>query len=266
MTEEPFRYLPGAPSWTHLLAHSLSTSERFYGRLFGWEFAPGAERLGPYVRALLDAREVAGIGVPAPGRQTPVAWLPYLATDDADATAEQVRLCGGTVGVGPLDAGEDGRMALATDPAGAPFGIWQSRRSPGGAEVTGPGTPVWVELITPDAWAAASFYAEVFDYDNKPRLSEEFDAITLHVDGRPVGGIQGVGDRLPPGRGPHWLVYFEVADVQRAVARVVELGGQVAREPRTTPLGRVAVVVDAEGALFAIVEPAKRPTASPEAR
>lgn len=32
----------------------------------------------------------------------------------------------GTVGVGPLDAAEAGRMAIVSDPSGAVFGIWQA--------------------------------------------------------------------------------------------------------------------------------------------
>lgn len=55
-----------------------------------------------------------------------MAWTPYFASDDVDLTAEAVRSCGGTVGVGPLDADDAGRLALASDPSGAVFGIWQA--------------------------------------------------------------------------------------------------------------------------------------------
>ena len=254
----PPRHLPGTPCWMSLLVRDLPRSEEFYRRLFGWRFRAGAEQLGPYVRALLDGQEVAGIGLPAPGGSAPVAWLPYLATDDADATADQIRTCGGTVGVGPLDAGEDGRMALAIDPAGAPFAVWQSRQSPGAADVTGPGTATWVELITPDAWAAAGFYGEVFGYRNEAVLTERDDIIRLHVDGLPVGDIRGVGDRLPAGRGPHWLVYFEVASTDHSARRVTELGGRVLRGPEESAHGRTALVTDPEGALFALVHTTER--------
>ncbi len=167
MTEAPIRRRPGTPCWVSLMVHSLGTTRGFYGALFGWTFVtvPGAQQFGPYVRAVLDGKEVAGIGELAPGRRMPLAWTTYLATDDADATAEAIRGCGGTVGVGPLDAGEEGRLAMASDPAGAVFGIWQARAHTGTA-VAGPhGTPVWNELVTREAAWVSTFYRSVFGYD-----------------------------------------------------------------------------------------------------
>lgn len=108
MTEAAARRTPGAPCWVSLIVHGLTTTQDFYGRLFGWEFRPGPEELGPYVRALLRGKEVAGIGQLPPDRHLPIAWTTYLATTDADATAEAIRSCGGTVAVGPIDAGRAG--------------------------------------------------------------------------------------------------------------------------------------------------------------
>lgn len=126
MTEAAARRTPGTPCWVSLIVHSLCTTQEFYADLFGWEFVPGPDQLGPYVRALIDGKEVAGIGQLPPDRHLPVAWTTYLATDDADVTAEAIRSCGGTVGVGPLDAADAGRMAIVSDPSGAVFGIWQA--------------------------------------------------------------------------------------------------------------------------------------------
>ncbi len=53
-------------------------------------------------RALLDGHEVAGIGQMPPDRHLPIAWMLYFASEDVNHTAESVRHCGGTVGVGPL--------------------------------------------------------------------------------------------------------------------------------------------------------------------
>lgn len=147
MSEAATRHPRGTPCWVSLMVHSLATSQEFYGGLFGWRFRAGPELLGPYVSAMIDDREVAGLGEMPQGRQFPVAWLPFLATEDADATADMIRLCGGTVGVGPLESGDVGRYALATDPTGAPFGIIQIRpkEDPDPGESTtrtgGPGTP-----------------------------------------------------------------------------------------------------------------------------
>ncbi|MCX4765529.1 VOC family protein [Streptomyces sp. NBC_01275] len=248
------RYATGTPCWVSLMVHGLTTTQAFYGELFGWEFQPGPQQLGPYVRALLDGREVAGIGQLPPDRHLPVAWTPYLASDDVDATAETVRLCGGTIGVGPLDAADAGRLAIGSDPAGAVFGIWQAVAHPG-TDLTGvPGTPAWNELVTFETESVAKFYETVFGYEEEAVVSADFDYVTLHVAGRPVAGLHGVGNSLPRDQGPHWMTYFEAADTDASLALVTDLGGRVLAPARDSAHGRVATVADPEGARFALIE------------
>ncbi|GGS92531.1 VOC family protein [Streptomyces cinerochromogenes] len=260
MTEAPesagphARRVPGTPCWVSLMVHGLDTTEEFYGELFGWEFRPGPQQLGPYVRALLDGREVAGMGQLPPDRRLPVAWTPYLASDDVDQTADTVRLCGGTVAVGPLDAAEAGRMVIASDPAGAVFGIWQATAHFGTAVTGVPGTPVWNELRTFETESVGKFYKSVFGFEEEPEVSADFDYLTLRLDGRPVAGLHGMGQALPRDRGPHWETYFEVADLGETLRQVTGLGGRILRPAHDSPHGRVASVADPEGAEFSVVQ------------
>jgi len=247
------RHAPGTPCWVSLMVHGMAATQDFYGELFGWEFQPGPQQLGPYVRALLDGYEVAGIGQLPPDRHLPIAWTPYLASDDVDATAETVRHCGGTVGVGPLDAAEAGRMAIVSDPMGAVFGIWQAAAHLGTGLTGVPGTPAWNELLTYDSTSVAKFYQAVFGYEEEPVVSADFDYVTLNVENHPVAGIHGVGNALPRDRGPHWMTYFEVVDVDTATTHVTHLGGHILRPAANTALGRMATVADPEGAMFSVV-------------
>ncbi|MGI5471314.1 VOC family protein [Streptomyces sp. CA-132043] len=251
-TEAASPRVPGTPCWVSLMVHGMSTTQDFYGALFGWEFRPGPQQLGPYVRALLAGREVAGIGVLPPERRLPIAWTPYLASDDADAATERIRACGGTVGVGPLDADRAGRMALASDPQGAVFGVWQGHTMKGTAVVGEPGTLVWNELVTREAAGAGTFYEHVFGFETEAGPGP--DRLTLCLKGRPVASIRGVGDALPRERGPHWTTYFAVSDTDAAARRVVELGGRVTDESRDSAHGRLAVVTDPEGAEFRVIQ------------
>lgn len=255
MTEAATRRLPGAPCWVSLIVHGLTATQEFYSRLFGWEFLPGPEQLGPYVRAVLRGKEVAGIGQLPPDRHLPIAWTTYLATDDARATAEAIRSCGGTVAVGPLDAGDAGRLAIASDPGGAVFGIWQAAEHLGTALAGTPGTPVWNELMTRETSSVAKFYQAVFGFETEAVVSADFDYQTLRLQGRPVAALHGVGHALPRDRGPHWMTYFQVADTDEMAARVVELGGHVLQPAREGSIGRMATVADPEGAVFTIVRP-----------
>lgn len=261
MTEAATRRTPGTPCWTSLMVHSLAATQDFYHALFGWEFTPGPQHLGPYVRARIGDRPVAGLGELPAGRHLPVAWTTYLASDDADETAELIRACGGTVAVGPLDAGEAGRMALAADPEGATFGVWQAREHLGAEEIGAPGSPVWHELKTRESSAVSKFYDTVFGCHSEPSaadgpdpaLKAGSDVQTLRVAGRAVAAIHGVGGALPRDRGPHWRTYFAVADVDKAARQVAELGGCVVLPPQDGSTGRTATVTDPEGAAFALV-------------
>jgi predicted enzyme related to lactoylglutathione lyase len=248
------RRAPGSPCWVSLMVQAPSTAKEFYGALFGWEFRPGPRQLGPNLRALIGGQEVAGIGQLPPDRPSAAAWTPYFASDDVDRTAETVRLCGGTVGVGPLDADDAGRMAIASDPTGAVFGTCQVGARPGAGAAEGPGTLAWNELVTFETANVVKFYATVFGYEQDPVVSADFDYVTLGIAGRPVAGVHGVGYRLPRARGPHWLTYFEVGETDVALRQVVELGGLVLKPAHDSGHGRVATVSDPEGTVFSVVQ------------
>ncbi|MGW0732649.1 VOC family protein [Streptomyces sp. NPDC002851] len=253
MTESTARHKPGTPCWVSLMVHGLAGAKDFYHALFGWEFQPGPQQLGPYDRALLNGREVAGIGQLPTDRHLPIAWTTYFASDDIHVTAEHITEACGTIGVGPLDADDAGRLLIASDPTGAVFGVWQAAAHLGIALRGVPGTLAWNELVTQDTASVGKFYQSLFGYEEEAVVSADFDYLTLHIDGRPVAGIHGVGNALPHDRGPHWMTYFEVADVDRSVEQIQKLGGQLLRAPQDSAHGRMATVADPEGATFTLV-------------
>lgn len=254
MTEVVPTWRPhGVPCWVSLLVKDLETARDFYGRLFGWRFEYAAQQFGPYARAELNGRPIAGLGEVPGDRRLPVAWTTYFAADDVDVATARIRSCGGTVAVGPLDADDAGRMSIASDSVGAVFGVWQAKADHG-VELTGePGTLAWNELLTRETSAAGRFYACVFECETQATLSTDLDYLTLRSDGRPVAGIHGVGRALLRDRGAHWMTYFAVKDIDDAARHVAELGGRVLRPPHDSAYGRVATVADCEGAVFTLI-------------
>jgi uncharacterized protein len=53
-------------------------------------------------------------------------------------------------------------------------------------------------------------------------------------------------------------VYFAVTGADATVAKAAELGGSVLAEPFDTPVGRMAVISDPQGATFSILQPAEQ--------
>src|SRR3954469_12739346 len=115
---------PGMPCWADLTTPDVDRAADFYSAVLGWSFSPAMEGFGGYVLGSIGGAAAAGIGV-AVSPEQPTAWTLYFATDDVDATARAVPEAGGQVLIagelGPL-----GRMAIAADPAGATFGVWQA--------------------------------------------------------------------------------------------------------------------------------------------
>ncbi|MFE6056551.1 VOC family protein [Kitasatospora sp. NPDC056446] len=250
------RCVAAVPCWVSLIARDLEAARAFYGPLLGWEFEAGPDRFGPYVHAVTGGEAVAGLGE-AGGGAIPLAWTCYFGTEGADAAADAVRERGATLAVGPL-AFDAGRVAFAADPAGAVFGIWEG--PPGRArKLELPGAPVWIELRTPDPFAAALFYGEVFRWDGRdPERFDvrwEHDRVVLRAEGNSVAALAKERAGGPEGTPPHWEVSFAVPDADRALARAVELGGSALGPAFDSPYGRVARLRDGEGARFAVISP-----------
>ena len=180
----------------------------FYQALFGWDIQAGGPEVGGYAVAHLNDRIVAGLGPKFGAPDAPSAWTTYLAADDADAVAEKIKAAGGQVVQGPMDVMEEGRMAIAFDTTGAPFGLWQGGKTTGVGLANDTGALTWNEHVSWDFDAGKAFYRAVFGYEYQDVSGDGFRYAMLMVDGREVGGIgqytAGDTDR-DPGRLEHLL-------------------------------------------------------------
>jgi uncharacterized protein len=111
-------------------APDIQKAREFYSDVFSWTVEAGGPETGGYSVAELNGRGVAGIGPKMSPEQASTMWMTYLATAEADATAAKIKGAGGQLVTEPTDVMDAGRMAVAVDPAGAVFGIWQRVRSP----------------------------------------------------------------------------------------------------------------------------------------
>jgi uncharacterized protein len=201
---------------------------------------------------LLNGMAVAGIGPNMGQADAPATWTTYLASQDVDETALKIKAAGGQVLMEPFDVMDAGRMALAADPGGAVFGVWEARSHSGMQVANEPGSVTWNENMTRDFDGNKDFYRAVFGYDYGDLSSEGFRYATLDLGGLPVGGIGEIGPEAPEDLPSNWATYFAVADADDAVARASELGGLVIRPPWDSPYGRMAVLSDDQGAVFAV--------------
>ena len=106
---------------------------------------------------------------------------------------------------------------------------------------------IWHELSTQDVGSEISFYTGLFGWTTS-EMPGSGGQYTLFKSGETnVGGITSMG---PPGP-THWNLYCSVDDVDAAVARAIELGGNVVAPANDYPgVGRFAAVADPQGAVL----------------
>jgi len=248
-------YAQGTPNWVDLQTTDQAAAKAFYTGVFGWSYDDQPmEGDAVYSMAKIGDENVAAIAPQSPelaAAGAPPMWNTYLAVDSADEAVAKVGPAGGTVAMEPFDVMDAGRMAFVLDPSGAPVALWQAGQHIGSTLVNEPGTVVWNELIT-DNPAAVTFYEQVLGVTTTT-VDMGGDKYTMfQVGGKEVGGT------TPPqmaGVPNHWHVYFAVADADASTAKVTELGGSVVVPPFDTPIGKMAVVADPQGAVFSLFQP-----------
>ena len=113
---------------------------------------------------------------------------------------------------------------------------------------------VWRDLITEDVTAARRFYGGLFGWtfeDTKGPGGREYvlaKSGSVYVAGMVSVEKSGDGTKLS-----RWLPYMSVDDVDDAVAKASAGGGKIAVAARNVNIGRVAAVVDPEGAVLGLV-------------
>lgn len=140
-------YRQGSPSWFELETSDETAAGHFYGALFGWRDDPqpmGDPGDAIYHMETIDNDSVAAItrlqpdhaqrGIP-PHRNT------YITLKDINAIAAKIPPLGGAVLAEPFDVMDVGRMAVITDPTGAPVALWQARAHIGSQRIREPNTP-----------------------------------------------------------------------------------------------------------------------------
>ncbi len=220
---------PGQLCYLQIPALDVTTSARFYERLFGWEVDPpeaGFEAPGLIGQWITDR-------APAPDAG-PVGWIHV---PDVRHTLEQACAAGATLREGPLP---DGPRLLAsfTDPAGNLVGIVQHgdhaprRAEPYLANRTMPECTVIPELAYDDVTAAIDWLCDTFGLVERWRVGDHRAQLTI---GRCTVTItEPRTSRALPGR---CSLLVRVADAVAHHERTRARGATIIREPTDFPYG-----------------------------
>jgi hypothetical protein len=157
----------------------------------------------------------------------------------------------------PFDVGDQGRMAVYQDPAGAYISAWQGTRM-GGFQTNAPNSFGWAELNARGVEKALPFYQRVFGWTiRRSEMGEGQPDYTEFLLGEEsIAGAWEMNPMVPAEVPSYWQVYFTVEDVDAAYRKALELGAQEVLAPQDFPGGRFAIVSDPEGASFGLLKSA----------
>jgi predicted enzyme related to lactoylglutathione lyase len=239
-----------------LSTRDLERARRFYTAVFDWQARePASGSHAPYLVFVQDDKMVAGVGEldeEMKSQGVASAWNHYVAVDDADGILHRARELGGEVAMPVMQVFEAGRMGFIQDPTGGTLGIWEADQHFGFEIGTEANSVCWHELATRDLDAAAEFLTELFGWTTAENpMSPSAYLVIRHAE-EEMGGILQMTEEwgdLPP----HWTVYFAVEDADETAESIREHGGSVEHGPFDTPIGRLAVCKDDQGAHFHVI-------------
>jgi predicted enzyme related to lactoylglutathione lyase len=250
---------PGDFCWAELATTDQDAAKTFYTSIFDWgvEDIPIGEQ-GVFTMLKVRGKQASALFKMGPETkaQVPPHWSTFIAVTSADDAAKKIESAGGKVVQKPFDVMDVGRMAVAQDPTGATFAVWQAKRHKGFEVSNEPGAVCWNELLTRDVAAATKFYGAVFGW--KPEVMKMAGVETYTVfkigDTR-VGGMMEAPPQMASAT-PRWIVYFAVTSADATADKTAKLGGKTISKPQDIPnVGRFAVLQDPQGATFAILQP-----------
>jgi predicted enzyme related to lactoylglutathione lyase len=241
------------PAWVDLATTDSAAAREFYSSVFGWQVEVNPDpQYGGYGIAKVNGQDAAGIG----GTQSPdqpAAWSVYIGSDDLEALSSAVQEAGGTVAVPAFDVGDQGRMAVFQDPAGAFVSSWQATRM-GGFQTQGSNAFGWAELNARGLDGVLPFYERIFGWTAKQVGTSERPYTEFQVDGHSIAGATEMNPMVPPEVPSYWMVYFAVDDVDATHRAAVAAGARELVPPIDFPGGRMSIVQDPQGAAFGLMK------------
>jgi predicted enzyme related to lactoylglutathione lyase len=239
------------------MSSDAARAVEFYNGLFGWTAERSdAPQYGGYTVLSIEGGVAAGVGQAPPEAPFANLWTVYLEVDDLATTIGAVAEAGGAVTMPAMQVGDQGGMAVVSDPSGAAVGLWLPDQHRGFGALGEMGTPMWFELMTRDYRAALPFYESAFGWQaTSVGDTDEFRYSQLSLGDDSFAGVMDAAAFLPDCVPSFWQFYLGVENVDAALARASELGGSVFEQAEDTPYGRLATVADPLGAPFRVMTP-----------
>lgn len=257
----------GAFIWYELMTTDAEGSKAFYDAVVGWDIGEGAAEYHGYRMIGRKDGGFAGGVLPLTaemqqGGARP-AWLGYISVADVDRALQKIEAAGGKALMPAINIPNVGRIAMVTDPQGAPYYVMKPIPPEGDPNAESdvfsqdkPGRCGWNELSTTDAAGAIDFYTSQFGWEKGDAMpmGEAGDYRFINRHGEMIGAIFPSTAGSFKDEPPHWRHYFRVPSISAAKAMVEQRGGTIRTGPMEVPGGDFILIgTDPQGAEFSLV-------------
>jgi predicted enzyme related to lactoylglutathione lyase len=117
-----------------------------------------------------------------------------------------------------------------------------------------PGKFVWYDLMTTDIQAVKKFYGELFGWTFEDVGTVDVPYTIIQNNGITIGGIFALDKSRSKSDQSQWISFLSVENMESAVEYVKKNKGKIYTEPFDLPdRGKVAVAIDPQGSVIALV-------------
>ncbi len=254
--------MPANFSWYELHTPERTIAASFYEAVLGWTTQDASTPGNEYTLVCVSGMPVGGLlqkragGFMTSGK---ARWMGYIGVRDIHLCSKRLQEAGGSVHRPAEAISGVGTFAVAADPQGAIFTLFEPPEGitpPERPASTTPGMPAWHELAAKDWESDFRFYAELFGWTKAEAYDMGPDCVyqTFAAGAEPIGGMMS----LPKGKEDNvgWNYCFHVAEINSAIERVKANGGSIVYGPTVVPGGQqVAMCLDPQGATFSVLAP-----------
>lgn len=253
----------GAFIWYELMTPDPAGAKDFYDAVVGWDIAsesqfPNGYRMigrsdGGFAGGLLPIDSDMQQHGARPG------WLGYIYVADVDGSVRQIEQAGGKTFMAPFDISNVGRVAMVSDPQGAPFYIMKPTPPADDPNMksdvfsaTAQQRVSWNELQTTDVEAARRFYGHQFGWETEDFMDMGELGKYRFIDrkGERLGALFNPAENQPA----HFRFYIRVPSISAAKQVAEDKGGTIYMGPHQVPTGDWIIIgADPQGAEFALV-------------
>jgi hypothetical protein len=248
--------------WYELMTPDPEGAKAFYDAVVGWGIGEGAEEYNGYRMINRSDGKFAGGVLPLTQEMQQhgarPTWLGYIYVPDVDQATGAIERAGGKT-LMTHDIPNVGRIAMVTDPQGAPFYVMKPippADDPNGKSdvfsLDALQRVSWNELQTSDVEAARRFYGDQFGWGSDEYM--DMGEMGLYRFWDQNGTRIGALFKADNGQQPHWRFYFRVPSIKAAKETAEAKGGTIHMGPHQVPTGDWIIIgTDPQDAEFALV-------------